>query len=234
MFACRATITTAMSRATSARLEALRRAGIVERLDADNWSIPADYEARAAAYDLAQSRRGSLRLLFVYDLDRQIPSDGATCLDRELASPNRTPLVDAGFGAEVKYALERRKDSLVDQGMAMRTPEGGVRAPRDLLSRLEQREISRVGLEMAKARGLTFKPAEIGNYITGTLVGTVNLASGKFAMIDDDLGFSLVPWHPVLEKRLERYVTGIAMSGGGIDWTIGRGRDIRCADMVPI
>ena len=33
------------------RLEALRRAGIVERLDGDHWSIPADYEARAAAYD---------------------------------------------------------------------------------------------------------------------------------------------------------------------------------------
>jgi len=51
-----------------------------------------------------------------------------------------------------------------------------------------------------------------------------NLASGKFAMIDDGLGFSLVPWHPVLEKQLDRHVTGITMSGGGIDWTFGRSR----------
>ena len=29
------------------RLEALRRAGVVERLDVDRWSIPADYQARA-------------------------------------------------------------------------------------------------------------------------------------------------------------------------------------------
>jgi hypothetical protein len=40
------------------RLEALRRAGIVERLDADHWTIPADYEARAAAYDATQSPQG--------------------------------------------------------------------------------------------------------------------------------------------------------------------------------
>ena len=60
------------------RLEALRRAGIVERLDAGRWSIPADYKARAAAYDLSQSRRATLPVLSGYDLDRQIASDGAT------------------------------------------------------------------------------------------------------------------------------------------------------------
>ena len=45
-------------------------------------------------------------------------------------------------------------------------------------------------------------------------------------MIDDGLGFSLVPWHPVLEQRLGRQVTGIAMPGGGIDWTFGRNRGL--------
>jgi type IV secretory pathway VirD2 relaxase len=208
------------------RLEALRRAGVVERLDADRWSIPADYETRAVAYDAAQSRRMNLRVLSTYDLDRQITSDGATWLDRELVSPNRTPLTQAGFGEEVRQALEQRKDSLVDQGLASRTPEGGLRVPKDLLSRLEQQELARVGTEMAKARGLTFAPAEPGNHVTGTLVGTANLASGKFAMIDDGLGFSLVPWQPVLEQRLGHHITGIAMPGGGVDWTFGRSRGL--------
>ncbi len=208
------------------RLEALRRAGIVERLDADRWSIPADYEARAMAYDAAQSRRMNLRVLSVYDLDRQIGSDGATWLDRELVSANRTPLTQAGFGSDVCQALERRKDSLVEQDLASRTPDGGVRAPKDLLSRLEQRELARVGPEMAKARGLTFKPAEAGNYVSGTLVGVTNLGSGKYAMIDDGLGFSLVPWHSVLEQRLGRQITGVAMPGGGIDWTFARTRGL--------
>src|SRR5208337_234212 len=208
------------------RLEALRRAGIVERLDGDRWTIPVDYEARATAYDTAQSRRMNLRVLSAYDLDRQISSDGATWLDRELVSPNRTTFTQAGFGSEVSRALERRKDSLVDQGLASRTPEGGLRVPRDLLSRLEQQEIARVGPEMAKARGLTFKPAEVGNHVSGTLVGAANLGSGKFAMIDDGLGFSLVPWQPVLEQRLGRQITGVAMPGAGIDWTFGRSRGL--------
>jgi type IV secretory pathway VirD2 relaxase len=204
------------------RLEALRRAGIVERLNSDSWSIPADYDARAAAYDTAQSRRMNLRVLSAFDLDKQINSDGATWLDRELVSLERTALTQAGFGADVSQALERRKDSLVDQGLAARMPEGGLRVPKDLLSRLEQQEIARVGLEMAKARGLTFTPAEPGTYVSGTMVGAANLRSGKFAMIDDGLGFSLVPWQPALEQRLGRQVTGIAMTGGGIDWSFGR------------
>src|SRR5207249_4091544 len=33
------------------RLEALRRAGIVERVDSDRWLIPEDFEVRAAAYE---------------------------------------------------------------------------------------------------------------------------------------------------------------------------------------
>ena len=155
-------------------------------------------------YDTAQSRRMNLRILSAYDLDRQITSDGATWLDRELVSPNRTPLTQAGCGSEGSRALERRKDSLVEQGLASRTPEGGVRAPKDVLSRLEHQEIARVGPEMVKARGLTFKPAEVGSYVSGTLVGSTNLGSGKFAMIDDGLGFSLVPWQPALDQRLGR------------------------------
>ena len=71
------------------RLEALRRAGIVERVNADRWLIPEDFDARAAAYDAARGRQTSMRVLCAYDLDRQVTSDGATWLDRELVSRER-------------------------------------------------------------------------------------------------------------------------------------------------
>lgn len=167
------------------------------------------------AYDTTQSRRMNLRVLSAYDLDRQIASDGPTWLDRELVSPKRTPLTQSGFGSEVSRALERRKDSLVKQGLASRIPDGGVRASKDLLFRLERQELARIGPEMAKARGLTFKPAEAGNYVSGTLVGATNLGSGKYAMIDDGLGFSLVPWHSVLEQRLGRQVAASPCPAAG-------------------
>jgi hypothetical protein len=63
------------------RLEALRRAGIVERVDADRWRIPEEFEAHAQAYDASQGHRTSLRVLSAYDLDRQVTSDGATWLE---------------------------------------------------------------------------------------------------------------------------------------------------------
>jgi hypothetical protein len=44
------------------RLDALRRAGIVERVNADHWSTPTDFEARAAAYDQASEPARSLGL----------------------------------------------------------------------------------------------------------------------------------------------------------------------------
>ena len=104
------------------RLEALRHAGIVERIDADRWLIPDGFEARAQAYDAGQGRRASVRVLPPYDLDRQVTSHGATWLDRQLVNRDHSTLAEAGFGAEVRSALERRKDELVRQGHAWRTP----------------------------------------------------------------------------------------------------------------
>ncbi|MFK9419451.1 DUF3363 domain-containing protein, partial [Escherichia coli] len=45
------------------RLEALRRAGIVERIDADQWRIPDDLVSRAAAHDAGRDSQASVRVL---------------------------------------------------------------------------------------------------------------------------------------------------------------------------
>ena len=207
------------------RLEALRRAGIVERADADRWLIPADLEARAQAYDASQGRRASLRVLSAHDLDRQVTSDGSTWLDRQLVNRTGGMLAEAGFGAKVRSALERRKDELIRQGHAWRTPEGGVRARRDLLPVLERQEVERVGRKLAAKRGLAFRAIEDGQTIRGKLIGSAQLASGRFAMIDDGLGFSLVPWRPVIEKEIGREVLGV-MRGDDISWQFGRKRGL--------
>jgi type IV secretory pathway VirD2 relaxase len=203
------------------RLEALRRAGIVERVDADRWLIPEDFEARAAAYEAARGRQTQMRVLCAYDLDRQVTSDGATWLDRQLASRDRSSLGTGGFGAEVRQALERRKDELVRQGHASRTAQGGLRIRTDLIGTLARQEVERVGRQLAAKRGLPFQPIHEGQTVRGKLLGSAQLASGRFAMIDDGLGFSLVPWRPVLEKEIGRQVIGV-MRGGDISWQLGR------------
>jgi type IV secretory pathway VirD2 relaxase len=209
------------------RLEALRRVGHVERIDADNWKIPADIADRGMAHN--PRNRGSdfsVRILSALDLDQQVASDGATWLDRELVSPNRTGLANNGFGREVTEAMERRKQSLVNLGQAVRLDSGGMRVSKNIIANLERAELTRVGATMAAERGPRFATAKTGEYVTGTLVGSTQLASGRFAMVDDGISFQLVPWQPVLENRIGQHITGIVRNAGGIEWSFGRKRGL--------
>jgi uncharacterized protein DUF3363 len=95
---------------------------------------------------------------------------------------------------------------------------------KDFVTNLEHAEVTRVGKVMAAERGLTFTAAKTGEYVGGTLVGSARLASGRFAMIDDWIGLQLVPWQPVLDKRIGQHITGTVRDAGGIEWSFGRKR----------
>jgi hypothetical protein len=97
---------------------------------------------------------------------------------------------------------------------------------KNLIANLERTEVARVGKAMAAERGLTFTAARTGDYVSGTLIGSTQLASGRFAMIDDGTGFQLVPWQPVLDKRIGQHISGIMRDAGGIDWSFGRRRGL--------
>jgi type IV secretory pathway VirD2 relaxase len=205
------------------RLEALRRAGHVERIDADHWRVPADIVDRGMAYDASQGADSlRVRILSTLDLEQQIGSDGATWLDRDMVSSDRVPLVKSGFGYEVAWAHDRRCERLVEMGHATRESDGAFILPRNLVARLERQEVERVGQELAKARGTTFNHAKVGEYVSGTLAGSTDLASGRFAMIENGLGFTLVPWQPVLDQRIGQHITGVMRGAGGIEWDLGR------------
>ncbi len=214
------------------RLEALRRAGHAERIDADHWRVPADLPDRGQAYDLARDRANiRVSVLSPTDLGSLICHDGATWLDRELVSRQRMVLVDEGFGRELRVALEKRKQALAAMGHVNDLGDGRLRVPRDLIQRLEAADIERAGKALAAERGLQWRPAIPGNSVAGQLVGSTQLSSGRFAMIesfsgDGGLGFSLVPWQPVLDKRIGQHISGIAMPGGGVDWSFARSRGL--------
>ena len=78
-----------------------------------------------------------------------------------------------------------------------------------------------MGRKLASERGLAFNAIEDGQSIRGKLIGSTQLASGRFAMIDDGLGFSLVPWRPVIEKEMGREVIGV-VRGTDVSWQLGR------------
>jgi hypothetical protein len=102
----------------------------------------------------------------------------------------------------------------------------GIRERASEIVTLERQEIDRVGKEMAAEHGLTYSPSQPGEYVSGRLAGVANLASGRFAMIEDGLGFQLVPWQPVLEKRLDQHISGVRRDDGGIEWSFSRKRQI--------
>jgi hypothetical protein len=209
------------------RLEALRRAGHVERIDADHWRVPANLLDRGQAYDLARDRANiRINILSPIGLDSQIGHDGATWLDRELASSSRTTLANSGFGREVTEAMEGRRQNLVSMGHAVRLEDCRIRFAKDFIASLERTEVTRIGKAMAADRGLKFIAAKTGEHVSGTLIGSAQLASGRFAMIDDGIGFQLVPWQPVLDKRMGQHITGIMRNAGGIEWSFGRKRGL--------
>ena len=45
-------------------------------------------------------------------------------------------------------------------------------------------------------------------------------------MIDNGLGFQLVPWAREIERKLGQHIAGVARDGGGIEWSLGRKRDL--------
>jgi Protein of unknown function (DUF3363) len=85
--------------------------------------------------------------------------------------------------------------------------------------------VGRAGEELAAQRGLAFAPVQDGQTGRGKLLGSTQLARGRFPMIDNEFGFSLVPWRSVLGNKIGHEVTGV-MRGEDISWQFGRGRTL--------
>ncbi|MEM7397321.1 MAG: DUF3363 domain-containing protein [Pseudomonadota bacterium] len=182
-------------------------------------------ETRSWAGKDGGSRRQALVGRSDISLDKQGDAVGATWVDRLALAKTRAPLARSGFGAEVRDALEKRAGHLIGQSLATRQGHRLTFA-RDLLKTLRQRDLERAGSKITNDTGLPFRKSGEGETVAGTYRQRVDLASGRFAMIDDGMGFELVPWKPQLEKHLGQTVSGTVTAGGGIDWSLGRKRGL--------
>jgi Protein of unknown function (DUF3363) len=121
--------------------------------------------------------------------------------------------------------MDRRREHLIAQGDATRHADGRIFYRRNLLATLEQRDVIRTGAALAASRSLPFRAAGDGETVQGTFTQTVQLSSGKYALIENAHEFTLVPWRPVIENRLGREVMGV-VRGGSISWQLGRTRGL--------
>src|SRR3546814_12988928 len=105
----------------------MRRAMRSVEADVDGtWSIAPDHIERAAAFEAHRARAAPFIVdtLSAIPLDRQVATDGATWLDRELVAPPPEPLSDAGFGRE---ARADRKSVVLGKSVSVRVAIGGRR-----------------------------------------------------------------------------------------------------------
>lgn len=146
---------------------------------------------------------------------------GATWLDAQLVGRAAEPATH-GFGAEVRTCLRQRADYLVELGLAQRQGERTSFAP-SLLATLRQRELAATVKGIEERTGTRHHAPVNGVPITGVYRRYVDLASGRYAQLEHDGGFSLVPWKPVIEPRRGQSVTA-RVQRDQVSWTIGRSR----------
>ena len=203
------------------RLEALRRAGIVERVAEGLWKVPGDLPEQGRRYDAQRLGGVAVELKSHLPIERQARVIGATWLDQQLIGGG-SGLGDLGFGGEAKQAMQQRADFLADQGLAERRGQRVI-LTRNLLGALRNRELAQAAKDITAETGLEHRPVADGQRVAGIYRRSVMLASGRYAMLDDGMGFSLVPWKPVIEHRLGQSLSA-TVRGGSAMWEIGRSR----------
>ncbi|RTT41014.1 DUF3363 domain-containing protein [Pseudomonas aeruginosa] len=201
------------------RLEVLRRAGIVVRMAEGQWKVPDDLPERGRQYDAQRLGGVTVELKSHLPVERQARVIGATWLDQQLIGGGKG-LCDVGFGGDARQAMQQRADFLVAQGLAERRGQS-VFFARNLLATLRNQELTQTAKDIAANTGLEHRPAADGQRVVGIYRCSVMLACGRYAMLDDGIGFSLVPWKPLIEQRLGQQIAA-TVRGGGVSWEIGR------------
>lgn len=204
------------------RLEALRRSGIVERMADGVWAVPPDLLQKAQLHDAQKAAEHAIELRSHLSIEQQAKAMGSTWLDRRLVADGaKGPQPAAqGFGAQVRKATDQRVNFLVGQGLAERRGQRVILA-RTLLATLRDRELAAVGQQLQQQIGKTWLPVQDGQRASGVYRQSIQLVSGRFAMLDDGLGFSLVPWRSVIEQRLGQQLSAL-VKGSSVSWQLGR------------
>jgi len=208
------------------RLEAIRRTteGVSRQPDG-RFVIGADYAEKALEYEVRQAHASPMKIdvLSERSLSEEARHPGVTWLDREMSADRDGEYAHSGFGQEVRSALRARQQWLIEEGLATETPVGGVQFQPHHLETLHRREMAGTAERIAHELQLPYRATNTGDQVEGTLRQGVVIGTSKYAVVERGRDFTLVPWRPVLEKHIDKTVSGIARDNG-INWTIGRGR----------
>jgi hypothetical protein len=116
--------------------------------------------------------------------------------------------------------MHERVDFLTERGLAVLRGERVVFV-RNLLATLREQDLAVAGKALQDQTGQTYRPIKDGGRTSGVYRRSIQLASGRFAMLDDGTDFSLVPWRSVIELRLGEQVSAITR-GQSVTWQLTR------------
>ena len=195
-------------------------AGIVERVAEGLWKVPDDLAERGRQYDAQRLGGVAVELKSHLPIERQARVIGATWLDQQLIGGGKG-LGDLGFGGDARQAAARRLPRRTGAGPAARAA--------------------------ADSLGICWKRCAIGSWrrppstlppIADWSIGTSQTAARsrhlpalgharqRSALLDDGMGFSLVPWRPIIEPRLGQQIAAATVRGGGVSWGRLDGKEV--------
>ncbi len=88
---------------------------------------------------------------------------------------------------------------------------------------MRNRELAQAAKDTATETGPEHRPVSAGQRESGIYRRSMMLASGRYAMLDDGIGFGPVLRMPVIEQRLGQPLHAIVRSSG-VFWELGRRR----------
>ncbi len=207
-------VSPAYAQAHVRRLEALRRKNLVARQADGSWKIPSDYLKRAADYEVERTRRMPAGLerdsqLTLRQMER---AEGVTWLDTTLSIDG----VETECAPNFRTAFEKRLERL--RGMGFETGSDG-KLPSRTIESLKAMDLRSAAEGLERDIGKPYSEIGPARQVDGIYRGSIDRPSGKFAVIERSREFTLVPWRPVMEKRLGQSISG-RVSAGGISWDV--------------
>jgi hypothetical protein len=92
---------------------------------------------------------------------------------------------------------------------------------RELLAALRARDVEQTARVIETHSGLVRRPIADGQTASGVYTRSVALVSGRFAILEDDVGFCLVPWRPFTYKRIRQSVTAVVRGSAPLGSSAG-------------
>jgi hypothetical protein len=152
------------------------------------------------------------------------PDHGATWLDRQNIAREPVALSEGGFGAEVRQAMERRAEHLVDQGLGERHGQS-ITFTRNLIDTLRRRGWRR-SARSSRPRPAGHSPRRERRICRRHLSPALH---ARLRPLRHDRRRPRLPARALdalPRKQLGRHVSGVARGDGGVDWSFGRKRGL--------